>query len=145
MTYFPRITMKSVSAPVRPRRYSDVFIFKLHGRELVAALPVVKASPNAAGSAYGHSQQPQMIKSISALGLLCLLGAAVVLLPVFAPPLEAKETVALAKADRLEIQQVARNCSKQVWPRFDTACLRRVESGATVHEARLVTAPTRPT
>jgi hypothetical protein len=81
-----------------------------------------------------------MIKSMSALGLLCLLGAAVVLLPVFAPPLEAREAVALAKADRLHIQPAARTCSQQVWPRFDTACLRRVDSGAAVREARLVTA-----
>ncbi len=84
-----------------------------------------------------------MIKSISAMGILCLLGAAVVLLPVFAPPLEAREAVALAKADRLDIQPVARNCSQQVWPRFDTACLRRLETGASVHEARMVTAPPR--
>jgi len=81
-----------------------------------------------------------MIKSISALGVLCLLGTAVVLLPVFAPPLEAREAVALAKADRLDIHLVARSCSQQVWPRFDTACLRRLESGATVREARFVTA-----
>jgi hypothetical protein len=81
-----------------------------------------------------------MIKSISALGLLCLLGAAVLLVPVFAPPLEAREAVALAKADPLEGLPVARSCSQQVWPRFDTACLRTADSGATVREARLVTA-----
>ena len=78
-----------------------------------------------------------MIKSISALGLLCLLGAAVVLVPVFAPP---REAVALAKADRLEGLPVLRSCSQQVWPRFDTTCLRAADSGATIREARLVTA-----
>jgi len=80
-----------------------------------------------------------MIKSISALGVLCLLGTAVVLLPVFAPPLEAREAVALAKADRLDIRRIVRNCSQQVWPNLEASCLYNGD-GATFREARLVTA-----
>jgi hypothetical protein len=81
-----------------------------------------------------------MIKSLTALAIFGLLGAAVVALPGFAPQVEAGETVALAKGNRLEIRPAARNCSQQVWPSFDTSCLRDGESGLTVREVRLVTA-----
>jgi hypothetical protein len=79
-----------------------------------------------------------MINSFAALAILGLLATAVVALP--APQVEARETVALAKADRLAIGPVARNCADQVWPGFDTACLRDGHSGAMVREVRLVTA-----
>ena len=81
-----------------------------------------------------------MIKSLTALAIFALLGAAVVALPGFAPQVEASETVALAKADRLDIRPVAPNCSQQVWPNFDASCLRNPESGARFREARLITA-----
>jgi hypothetical protein len=58
----------------------------------------------------------------------------------FAPQVEASETVALAKADRLELRLVAKDCSQQVWPNFEASCLRRGESQLMVREARLVTA-----
>jgi hypothetical protein len=81
-----------------------------------------------------------MIKSLSALAIFALLGASFVVLPGFAPSVEARETLALAKADRLDVGQAARHCAQQVWPNFDGACLRRGESGLAVREARLVTA-----
>jgi hypothetical protein len=40
-----------------------------------------------------------MIKSLTALAIFALLGASVIALPGFAPPLEARETIALAKGD----------------------------------------------
>ena len=79
-----------------------------------------------------------MVKSLTAFAIFALLGASVVALPGFAPEVAASETVALAKADRLDIRTVTRNCAQQVWPNFDAACLRKGE--ATVLEARLVTA-----
>ncbi len=79
-----------------------------------------------------------MIKSLTAVAIFALLGASVVALPGFAPQVKASEAVALAKADRLELRPAARNCSQQVWPNFDAACLRKGE--VTVREARLVTA-----
>jgi len=79
-----------------------------------------------------------MIKSLAALAILGLLATAVVALP--APRVEAGETVALAKADRLEIRPPARSCADQVWPGFDAACLREGHSGAAVRDVRLVTA-----
>jgi hypothetical protein len=79
-----------------------------------------------------------MIKSLTALAIFAVLGASVIALPGFAPQVEASETVALAKADRLEIRPVVRNCSQQVWPNFDASCLR--SGDVPVHEARLVTA-----
>jgi hypothetical protein len=76
-----------------------------------------------------------VIKSLTALAIFGLLGAAAVALPGFAPRVEARETVALVKADRLDV----RNCSQQLWPNFDTSCLRS-ESGLAVLDVRLVTA-----
>ncbi len=81
-----------------------------------------------------------MIKSVLALAILGLLGASVIALPGFAPAVEAREPFALAKGDRLGTQRAARNCSQQVWPNFDTSCLRSSESGATLREARPVMA-----
>jgi hypothetical protein len=81
-----------------------------------------------------------MIKSLTALAIFGLLGAAVVALPGFAPRPEAGETVALAKAGRVEVRPVAQDCLQQVWPNFDTSCLRNSESGMMIRDARLVTA-----
>jgi hypothetical protein len=81
-----------------------------------------------------------MIKSLSALAIFALLGASVVALPAFAPQAKASETLALAKADRLPVHVIVRNCSSQVWPNFDASCLRDGGSGALVLQARLVTA-----
>jgi hypothetical protein len=80
-----------------------------------------------------------MIKSISALAIFSLLGAAVIVLPGFAPVVKADEVVVLAKADRLATH-VAGNCASQIWPNIASSCLRDTGSGTTVREARLVTA-----
>jgi hypothetical protein len=81
-----------------------------------------------------------MIKSLTALAIFGLLGAVVVALPGFAPQVEAREGVALAKGDRLDIRPVARNFSQQAWPNFEASCLRNSESGVMIREVRLVTA-----
>jgi hypothetical protein len=79
-----------------------------------------------------------MIKSLTALAIFAILGASVIALPGFAPKVEASETAALAKGDRLEVRTSAQNCSQQVWPNFEASCLRKGE--VMVREARLVTA-----
>ena len=61
-----------------------------------------------------------MLKSLAALAILALLGASVVTLP-YISQVEAGETVALAKADRLDIRS---DCSEQVWPNISSRCLR---------------------
>jgi hypothetical protein len=81
-----------------------------------------------------------MVKSIAALAIFGLLGAAVVALPAFAPRVKASETITLAKGDRSAIRPIAKNCLQQVWPNFDASCLRSSESGAMILQARLVTA-----
>jgi hypothetical protein len=81
-----------------------------------------------------------MIKSLSALAIFALLGASVIALPGFAPRVEAGETVALAKADRLAIAPAVRNCADQIWPNLAASCLRKSEAAGQVQEARLVTA-----
>jgi hypothetical protein len=80
-----------------------------------------------------------MIKSLTSLAILGLLGAAVIGVPGFAPQSAASESAALPKGDRLEIPTLVRNCSQQVWPGFDARCLRSGESGLMVREVRLVT------
>ena len=115
------------------------FKYKLYVRELFRVAARCEMIP-VCGSAYGHSQQLKMIKSLVALAILAVLGAAVVAVPAFAPQAKASETVALPKADRLEIRRVARDCSQQVWPNFGTSCLRKANSGATIQEVRLISA-----
>jgi hypothetical protein len=77
-----------------------------------------------------------MIKSLTALAIFAILGGSVIALPGF--QVKASETVALAKADRLELRPIEQNCSQQIWPNYYTSCLRNGD--AMVREARLVTA-----
>ena len=79
-----------------------------------------------------------MKNSFTSLAIFGLLGAAVIALPGLAPQVAAGETSVLAKSERLELPTVARNCSQQVWPRFDAQCLHSGE--VMVREVRLVTA-----
>jgi hypothetical protein len=81
-----------------------------------------------------------MINCFVALTIFLLLGAADAALPAFAPQAKADEAGASIKADRLPIRQTHRDCSQQVWPDFETSCLRNHETGMKIREARLVTA-----
>ena len=81
-----------------------------------------------------------MIRSLSALAIFSLLGAAVLALPGYAPKVEASEIMPLAKADRLDVRPADVNCSTEVWPNLAASCLRTAHSGGKVLEARLVTA-----
>jgi hypothetical protein len=81
-----------------------------------------------------------MIKSFAAFAIFAVLGVSVIALPWFAPKAEARQAIALAKADRLEVRSAAQNCLEQVWPDFTNACLRNSGSAAKIVEARLVTA-----
>ena len=101
---------------------------------------VVDRSPSAAGLAFSHSQKSHMIKSLAPLAIFALFGVSVIALPMFAPEVTANESIAVTKASRPATDPVGRNCSDQVWPDFDTSCLRAGGSGITVQEARLVTA-----
>ncbi len=85
-----------------------------------------------------------MIKALSAIAVAAFIAAALSILPGFAPQVEASVPVALAKADRLDIRLVGRDCSQQAWPNFEASCLRVAGSKSMIREARLVTAgPTR--
>jgi hypothetical protein len=85
-----------------------------------------------------------MIKAVSAIALAAFVAAVLTLLPGFAPQVEASVPQALAKADRLDIRPVGRNCSQQAWPNFEAACLRAAGSKITIRQARLVTADRTP-
>jgi hypothetical protein len=81
-----------------------------------------------------------MIKTLSAVAIASFIAAALTVLPGFAPQVEASVPQALAKADRLDIHPVGRDCSQQAWPNFETSCLRKAGTKAAIREARLVTA-----
>ena len=65
-----------------------------------------------------------MIKALSAIAIAAFIAAALTVLPGFAPEVEASVPQALAKADRLDIRPVGRDCSQQAWPNFEASCLR---------------------
>jgi hypothetical protein len=85
-----------------------------------------------------------MIKAISAVAVAAFVAAALTILPGFAPQVEASVPQALAKADRLDIHPIGRNCSQQAWPNFEASCLRVAGKKTMIREARLVTADRRP-
>ncbi|HYS44858.1 MAG TPA: hypothetical protein VEM35_00380 [Rhizomicrobium sp.] len=86
-----------------------------------------------------------MIKAFSAVAIAAFIAAALTVLPGFAPQVEASVPQALAKADRLDIRIVGKDCSQQAWPNFEATCLRAAGSkAATIREARLVTADRTP-
>jgi hypothetical protein len=86
-----------------------------------------------------------MIKAISAIAIAAFFAAALAILPGFAPQVEASVPHVLAKADRLDIRPIGRECSQQAWPNFEASCLRVAGTKTMVtREARLVTADRTP-
>jgi hypothetical protein len=85
-----------------------------------------------------------MIKTLSAFAIAAFVAAALAVLPGFAPEVEASVPRPLAKADRLDVRPIGRDCSQQAWPRFEASCLRTAGSKVAVREARLVTADRTP-
>ena len=86
-----------------------------------------------------------MIKALSAIAVAAFVAAALTVLPGFAPQVEASVPSALAKADRLDVRPVGRDCSQQAWPNFEASCLRAAGTkAAVVRQARLVTADRTP-
>jgi hypothetical protein len=78
-----------------------------------------------------------MIKTLSAIAIAAFIAVALVILPGFAPEVEAEGPVALQKSNRLVIYSVDRGCTGQTWPNFSASCLHG--NGATL-EARFVSA-----
>ena len=85
-----------------------------------------------------------MLKALSAIAIATCVAAALTLLPGFAPSVEASVPQPLAKADRLDIRSIGRDCSQQAWPNFEASCMRRAGTKSDVREARLVTANRTP-
>jgi hypothetical protein len=81
-----------------------------------------------------------MIKTLSAVAIAAFFAAALTAFPGFAPQVEASVPQALAKADRLDVHPVGRDCSQQAWPNFEASCLRVAGTKASILQARLVTA-----
>ncbi|HWZ39184.1 MAG TPA: hypothetical protein VNY08_12880 [Bradyrhizobium sp.] len=85
-----------------------------------------------------------MIKALSAIAVAASIAAALTVLPGFAPQVEASTPHVLAKADRLDVHPVGRDCSEQAWPNFEASCLRTVGTKTEVRQARVVTADRTP-
>ena len=85
-----------------------------------------------------------MLKALSAIAIATCVAAALTLLPGFAPSVEASVPQPLAKADRLDIRSIGRDCSQQAWPNFEASCLRRAGTKADIRVVRLVTADRTP-
>jgi hypothetical protein len=86
-----------------------------------------------------------MIKALSAIACAAFIATALTVLPGFAPTVEASVPQALAKADRLDVRAVGKDCSQQAWPNFEPSCLRVAGTkAAQIREARLVTADRTP-
>jgi len=81
-----------------------------------------------------------MIKALSAVAVAGFLAAGLSVLPGFAPNVEASTPQPLAKADRLDVRPIGRDCSQQAWPNFEASCMRVAGTKTEVREARLVTA-----
>ena len=64
-----------------------------------------------------------MMKSVFAFAFL-MLAATALAWPAFAPKLKASEPAPLAKQDRLSVQPTMTDCSRQVWPSIEDACLK---------------------
>jgi hypothetical protein len=79
-----------------------------------------------------------MLRPFYTLIVFTLLGASVITLPAFAPKVEASESAALAKGDRLQVHVPVLNCANEVWPQVAARCLRSGQ-GLKVLEARIVT------
>lgn len=80
-----------------------------------------------------------MVRSLSAVAMVALLGALVIALPGFTPQVRSDELAAMAKGERLKTRAAASNCSTQVWPDLAASCLQDAGSGDKILEARLVT------
>ena len=69
-----------------------------------------------------------MIKALSAIAVAAFIAAALTVLPGFAPRSKPAYPQPLAKADRLDIRTVGKDCSQQAWPNFEASCLRAAGS-----------------
>jgi hypothetical protein len=83
-------------------------------------------------------QQLKMFKLFAAAALLAVSGISLVALP--APRVEASETFALAKGDRLPVHSPVVDCSQQTWPDVALSCLKSGDPASPIQAARLVTA-----
>jgi hypothetical protein len=79
-----------------------------------------------------------MVKCLAAVAIFAFSGTAMIALPGFAPKVEARETLALAKGDRLDVRPIIGICSTQVWPTIAARCLKNADGQSRVQEARLV-------
>lgn len=79
-----------------------------------------------------------MTKPFAAIAIFAFLCFATMVLPSFAPAVQASEAAALIKGDRLTSRVAGSSCTEQVWPNFTSSCLRNAVAGP-LKEARLVT------
>jgi hypothetical protein len=79
-----------------------------------------------------------MMKSLPLFAMLALLATAAIVGLPFAPQVKAHEVVALAKADQLPSRAILHDCKQQIWPNYDSSCLRSFVDRTAIQDARLV-------
>jgi hypothetical protein len=129
--------MKQLTSPTKPDCPArEEFAKRARGNQAKTG------SDKPTGPKWPKRQGIVMIKALLAIGIAAFVAAALTVLPGFAPQVEASVPPALAKADRLDVHPVGRDCSQQAWPNFEASCLRVAgkKQQVTIHEARLVTA-----
>jgi hypothetical protein len=65
-----------------------------------------------------------MLNTLLAIAFSAVMAATFVLLPEFAPRVEAGDLLTLQKSGLLHVVIVEKDCSGQTWPNYSTSCLR---------------------
>ena len=65
-----------------------------------------------------------MIKTLSAIAAAAVIAFVIAVMPGFATQVDASTTTVSAKADRLDLGSIGKDCSKKAWPYFENSCLR---------------------
>ena len=79
-----------------------------------------------------------LLKVAPVFAIAAFVVIALLVLPGFAPQVQAREPLPLTKGDRNEIAASEATCLKQAWPNFEHGCLYRAGSDSSVRAARLV-------
>ena len=65
-------------------------------------------------------------RTLSAIIVAALVAGAVTIIPGASDQVSASAPLNSGKGDRLDVRPVNANCSQQVWPHYDAACLKDV-------------------
>ncbi len=86
-----------------------------------------------------------MIKTVYAIAAAAIVAASFIATLSLSAEVEARGSVAGAKADRADTRALARECSQRAWPYYEAACLRDTRNSfGRVSDVRIVSADRLP-